>query len=164
MHAKQLREHASLLTVHANHNLAKHLHCMLHLSWHCHVVEHDKKQATFLQAPTSQHSTQVGQIGISKWRDHVLQACAVRPCASTWLGAGIAYLRLQDFDNADVAMMEANVMNNRHAEVWGYLALLALLTAQEAEAEQALTWALRCELSNVQLLNEIGEQYMTMGR
>ena len=93
-----------------------------------------------------------------------MQACAVRACASTWLGAGIAYLRLQDYDNADIALMEANVMNNRHAEVWGYLTLLALHTGREAEAEQALIWALRCELSNVQLLDEIGEQYMTMGR
>ena len=92
------------------------------------------------------------------------QACAVRPCASTWLGAGIAYLRLQDYDNADVALMEANVMNNRHAEVWGYLALLALHTGQAAEAEQATMWALRCELCNTQLLDEIGEQHMTLGR
>ena len=92
------------------------------------------------------------------------QACAVRPCASTWLGAGIAYLRLQDYDNANVALMEANVMNNRHAEVWGYLALLALYTDQAAEAEQATMWALRCELCNTQLLIEIGEQYMTLGR
>ncbi len=94
----------------------------------------------------------------------MLQACAVRPCASTWLGAGIAYLRLQDYDNADVALMEANVMNNSHAEVWGYLALLALHTGQAAEAEQATMWALRCELCNTQLLDEIGEQYMTLGR
>lgn len=55
-------------------------------------------------------------------------------------------------------------MNNRHAEVWGYLALLALHTGQAAEAEQATMWALRCELCNTQLLNEIGEQYMTLGR
>lgn len=88
----------------------------------------------------------------------------MRPCASTWLGAGIAYLRLQDYQNAETALMEANVMNNRHAEVWGYLALLALHTDQEAEAEQAMSWARRCELSNVQLLDEIGEQYMTLGR
>ena len=93
------------------------------------------------------------------------QACAVRPCASTWLGAGIAYLRLQDYDNADVALMEANVMNNRHAEVWGYLALLALHTGQEGpEAEQAMLWALRCDLRNLHLLDEISEQYMTLGR
>lgn len=92
------------------------------------------------------------------------QAGAVRPCASTWLGAGIAYLRLQDYQNAETALMEANVMNNRHAEVWGYLALLALHIGQEGEAEQAMTWACRCELSNVQLLDEIGEQYMTLGR
>ena len=93
-----------------------------------------------------------------------LQACAVRPCASTWLGAGIAYLRLQDYENADIALMEANVMNNRHAEVWGYLALLALQTGLESEAEQAMLWALRCQLQNTQLLNELGEQYITLGR
>ena len=86
----------------------------------------------------------------------------MQPCASTWLGAGIAYLRLQDFENADVALMEANVMNNRHAEVWGYLALLALQTGLAGEAEQAMLWALRCQLCNTQLLDELG--YMTLGR
>ena len=55
-------------------------------------------------------------------------------------------------------------MNNRQAEVWGYLALLALHTGQAAEAEQATMWDLRCELCNTQLLDEIGEQYMTLGR
>ena len=94
----------------------------------------------------------------------MVQACAVRPCASTWLGAGIAYLRMQDHHNAETALMEANVMNNRHAEVWGYLALLALHMDQESEAEQALTWARKCGLSNVQLMDEIGERYITMGR
>ena len=94
----------------------------------------------------------------------VLQACAVRPCASTWLGAGISYLRLQDYKNAEIALMEANIMNNRHAEVWAYLALLALQTDQIQEAEQALKWALRCELCNARLLDEIGEQYVNAGR
>lgn len=60
--------------------------------------------------------------------------------------------------------MEANTMNNRHAEVWAYLALLALQAGQPQEAEQALKWALRCELGNAQLLDEIGEQYMKAAR
>lgn len=60
--------------------------------------------------------------------------------------------------------MEANILNNRHAEVWAYLALLALHANQAQEAEQALKWALRCQLTNAQLLDEIGEQYMNMGR
>lgn len=60
--------------------------------------------------------------------------------------------------------MEANIMNNRHAEVWAYLALLALHTNQAQEAEQALKWALRCQLCNAQLLDEIGEQHMHTGR
>ena len=94
----------------------------------------------------------------------MVQACAVRPCASTWLGAAIAYLRLQDFKNAETALMEANTMNNRHAEVWAYIALLALQTDQLQEAQQALKWASRCELRNAQLLDEIGEQYMKAAR
>ncbi|KAL3148806.1 hypothetical protein ABBQ32_001690 [Trebouxia sp. C0010 RCD-2024] len=71
---------------------------------------------------------------------------------------------MQDHHNAEIALLEANVMNNRHAEVWGYLAFLALHMDQEPEAEQALTWAHKCGLSNVQLLDEIGERYITMGR
>ena len=42
-----------------------------------------------------------------------LQACTVRPCASTWLGAGRAYLSLRDLQQADLCLMEANLLNNQ---------------------------------------------------
>ena len=37
----------------------------------------------------------------------------MRPCASTWLGAGMAYLSLRDLQQADLCLMEANTLNNQ---------------------------------------------------
>ncbi len=37
----------------------------------------------------------------------------MRPCASTWLGAGTAYLNLRDLQQADLCLMEANTLNNQ---------------------------------------------------
>jgi len=64
------------------------------------------------------------------------QACIARPCASAWAGAGTAYLRLADLGNADLCFTEANVHDPQHPLVWGYLALVQLLSENDAEAEQ----------------------------
>ncbi|KAK9819945.1 hypothetical protein WJX72_004242 [[Myrmecia] bisecta] len=97
-------------------------------------------------------------------RNVYVQACAVRPCASAWLGAGLAYLRLGDLTNADLALTEANILDNQNARIWGYLALLSLLAGREAEAEQALKWGLKQGLADAALLAEIGSTLMAQGR
>ena len=64
------------------------------------------------------------------------QACIARPCASAWLGAGKAYLRLLDLGNADLCFTEANVLDSENAMIWGYLALVQLLAERDSEADQ----------------------------
>lgn len=64
------------------------------------------------------------------------QACMVRPCASSWLGAGTAYLRMGALADADLALTEANIHDNQNPVVWGYLALVQVLAEQHSEAEQ----------------------------
>lgn len=61
-------------------------------------------------------------------------ACELQPCTSAWLGAGVAHLRLGDYEAADLALSQANIMDSQHPEVWGYLTLLSLLQGREADA------------------------------
>lgn len=70
-----------------------------------------------------------------------LQACAARPCASTWLGAGIASLRMGDLKAADLAFTEANILNPHNPLVWGFLTLSCLQGDRVPESEMALQFA-----------------------
>jgi hypothetical protein len=52
---------------------------------------------------------------------------------------------------------EANVLDNRNAEVWAYLALTLLARGEDRlhEAEHAREHALRCGLNNTGVLREL---------
>ena len=92
--------------------------------------------------------------------------CEMCPCASTWLGGGIAMLRQGDLDAAEAALAEANIQDHTNARVWGYLCLVALLSDRAPEAEQAIGSAFRCGLADDEwpLLGEIGKLFLEHGR
>jgi Flp pilus assembly protein TadD len=70
--------------------------------------------------------------------DVFTQACISLPCASVWLGLGIALLRTGRFADADLALAEASVLDENNGLIWGYLALVHVLVQNHAEA--ALVW------------------------
>ena len=92
-----------------------------------------------------------------------LRACKQEPSSTTWLGAGIACMRLNELDDAEEALCEANILNNSAAIVWGYLTLVCLLSSPEGnrqqEADQAFEQAVRNNINDVNLLVEIGNAY-----
>ena len=63
-------------------------------------------------------------------------ACAARPCAAAWRGAGVAALRCGRLDEAELALAEASVHDTRDAAVWGWLALVHVLGGRHVEAKQ----------------------------
>lgn len=90
-------------------------------------------------------------------RDTFLNAAKIVSSCSAWLGAGIAYFRLAEYDLSEQALNEANIQNNRNATVWGYLTLLALINKKEKEAEKCLRESLKHALksSDPKLTDEI---------
>ena len=56
---------------------------------------------------------------------------------SMWLGAGIGLLRLDQLEEAEDALMEANVRNNKDPVVWGFVALVCLARGDKVRVDQA---------------------------
>ncbi|XP_063791124.1 cilia- and flagella-associated protein 70 isoform X2 [Pseudophryne corroboree] len=92
-----------------------------------------------------------------------LLACKRTPTCQTWLGAGVACYRLEEMQDAEVALSEANALNNRNAEVWGYLALVCLKTGRQLEAEQSYKYTRKLNLQNQTLMTEIHQLQEEVG-
>lgn len=92
-----------------------------------------------------------------------LKACVRSPSCVSWLGAGIACYRLGDLAEAEDALSEANILNNKDAEVWSYLSLVCLETGRQLEAEQSYKYALKLNLQDEKLLAEIHQTQQRVG-
>ncbi|XP_075258930.1 cilia- and flagella-associated protein 70-like isoform X3 [Convolutriloba macropyga] len=92
-----------------------------------------------------------------------LLACRDSPSCTAWHGVGVACYRLGALPEAEDALCEANILNNRDPEVWAYLTLVCLQTGRAFEAEQSYKYALKVGLENDQLLREIRDLQKTVG-
>mmetsp|Transcript_21301 Transcript_21301/g.57320 ORF Transcript_21301/g.57320 Transcript_21301/m.57320 type:complete len:385 (-) Transcript_21301:78-1232(-) len=97
-------------------------------------------------------------------RDAALLASKFEPSSTTWLTVGVACLALHATSEAEEALSEACVLNNRNSLVWAHLCLLTLKAGREGEAAESLKQALRLGLSEASLLQRIGAEYLQLGQ
>ena len=95
-----------------------------------------------------------------------LSACSVYPSAALLLLLGVCCLRLDRSADAEHALQESNLLDNRNCDTWAYLAVLCLCSgsARVAEAEKALAQALRLGLASSSLLRELATLFMAVDR
>ena len=95
-----------------------------------------------------------------------LRCCKRMPSASVWLGVGKACMKLGNMQEAEEALAEANIVDNKNPLVWGNLALVCLKSnpVRNVEADQSVRQALKLNLADASLLHDIGSTYADNGR
>ncbi|XP_047343540.1 cilia- and flagella-associated protein 70 [Vespa velutina] len=86
-----------------------------------------------------------------------LNACQFSPTSQSWLHAGISFYELNQLKEAEIALIEANKIDNCNPDVWGYLCLLNLSLNRYEEFAQCYRQAVKYNLKNEKLLNAIKE-------
>lgn len=112
----------------------------------------------------------LGQIYLQRksWRDAWLvfkQSCEESPSAFAWQGLGYTCLRLGLYEDAEQALSQANLMDDRNASTWLYLGLLCLYTTTSppgryVQARQCLVQALQCGANDPDLWLEVGNLHV----
>ena len=83
--------------------------------------------------------------------------------AISWKNLGVSYLKLEKFEEAEIALNQANILDNNNAEIWGNLTIMCLLFGKRlVQAAQTYKEAFRLGLSNVEQLSEIASLYFKL--
>lgn len=84
-------------------------------------------------------------------------------CGLMWLGAGIAYFRMGEYEPAEECLNESNIRNPLNPRTWAFLTLLCLRTRRE-EVEELVERVMTQGLMDPALWAEIGRELLTTGR
>jgi len=98
-------------------------------------------------------------------REIYFQAADTWRYSSVWLGIGSTSIKLGYLEDAEDALQEANGADTHDDKVWGYFAIVCLMSNSQGrlkEANNALTQALRLNLSDVGIIRELGELFLAI--
>lgn len=84
-------------------------------------------------------------------------------CGLMWLGAGIAYFRMGEYEAAEESLNESNIRNPLNPRTWAYLALLCVRTRRD-EVEELVQRVMIQGLSDPALWAEIGRELLSANR
>ena len=93
-----------------------------------------------------------------------LKACTTFSTASSWLGVGIACYMRRQYDQAEEALVEANIADNQNGVVWAYICLTCMQLKRDDEADKALQFALQRGVDRAVVLQELGVVYVAAGK
>lgn len=85
-----------------------------------------------------------------------LQLCQVFSCCTSWLTVGLACLRMQQYPEAERALVHANYLDNTRAQVWGLLVVVCLITDRYEKASHAFQQAVNLQLEDPATYRNIG--------
>ncbi|XP_076387929.1 cilia- and flagella-associated protein 70 isoform X2 [Megachile rotundata] len=80
-----------------------------------------------------------------------LNACKASPTSHTWLGVGMCCYELEQFKEAEMALTEANLIDNSNPDTWGYLCLLNMTLERYDEFVQCYAEMIKNNLKNKKL-------------
>ena len=83
--------------------------------------------------------------------------------AFAWRYLGLAYLRLGEYESAEEALNEANLLDIENSELWAYITILCLRTARKNQALECLNELEKCNYNNIEILEEIGDLFFEAG-
>ncbi|KAF5285616.1 hypothetical protein FQR65_LT13097 [Abscondita terminalis] len=92
-------------------------------------------------------------------RKLLLLVCKHSPTPYTWLAAALIYYAQRDLISAEQCLLQANLCDNRLAEVWGYLVIINLELGNFYEAEMCYKQTKKNKIENTELLNKIEEAW-----
>ncbi|XP_076271395.1 cilia- and flagella-associated protein 70-like [Rhynchophorus ferrugineus] len=92
-------------------------------------------------------------------RKLILIACKYHPTPHVWLTAGKLYFKQNDVLSAEECLTQANMADNKNAEVWAYLALINLKLKRLDEAQQCYQQAIKNKFADVSLDSAIKDEF-----
>ncbi|KAH1013602.1 hypothetical protein HUJ04_002576 [Dendroctonus ponderosae] len=93
-------------------------------------------------------------------RKLLLTACKYHQTPHVWFMVGKLYFQQNDVFSAEECLNEANIKDNRHAEVWGYLTLINLKLNRLHEAEQCYQQSMKSKLDDAYLIDGITAEFI----
>lgn len=99
------------------------------------------------------------------WKDAkvvFLKCCKDFTSTISWFYLGLSFLRLGELNYAEDALSQANILDNLNPRVWAYMTVLCLTIGKErkVQAELCFREALKTELKDNEVLEEIGDLYV----
>jgi len=139
-----------------------------HFYWHKDAIS-DAELAYFKALSTSTEPDvflliRLGQLALKRkqWENAkrlLIQVARSKQYSFTMAGLGLACLNLRQYEEAERALSQANMLDDEDPVTWGYLAKLMLLqegTSYQVRARQCLVRALNLGLADTELLGELG--------
>ena len=80
-----------------------------------------------------------------------------------WRYLGLSYMRLGDFNLAEEALNEANLLDVDNPHNWAYLTIFCILVKRRFQAFECLNELIKTKFENTELWEEIGDLFETIG-
>lgn len=96
----------------------------------------------------------------------LLYGAAIYSSATLCFLLGLSYLRLDRFDEAEDCLIEGNILDHRHVDIWAYLSMINLQKGihRLPEAERCLFQTLRLGQSDPSILRELATAFVSVDK